>query len=426
MLPPQAGRHQIQRLRAARAEVRLHLRVGVHVFPIARCSRRHVHVRAHVVDVLARGAQEVAAPDGEVVGVGGRRERAARREARRLREEARVQRLLRQRLVRGVALAGHHVHRDARSELCEEHVKATQLRARVRGALNLARVLAGAARGDGAVLGLGERAARHNHARHRGGGALVQGRPEVAGEVVQEELQGRGVGRPSVPDAQTRDERDVLAGRRRRGGGGGGGGGGGVFLDRRKRLLRRRRREARLAHLERSVLHHLAPARHDHAGDKLPRVRGGAHELDASAFVLQHERVVIRRKLLRGDRRAKREVLAVLVQDAGLELHVLVQRAHDHALLAFLQVQDLRGRRARPLRLDRELQPGKKQHQALVVELEVLPVDLLVQREALVPVRVRLHRALEGLRGSHLRVRRAHHVRRFGRHGDLDRRGARV
>ena len=78
--------------------------------------------------------------------------------------------------------------------------------------------LAGAAdaREAGAILGLGERAAGDDHARHRGGGALVQGRPEVAGEVVQEELQGRGVGRPSVPDAQTRDQRDVLAGRRRR------------------------------------------------------------------------------------------------------------------------------------------------------------------------------------------------------------------
>ena len=70
--------------------------------------------------------------------VGARRERV-RREPLRLREEARVKRLLGKRLVRGIAVAGHQVDGNRRRERGEEDVELTQgpghrrLRAAVEG-----------------------------------------------------------------------------------------------------------------------------------------------------------------------------------------------------------------------------------------------------------------------------------------------------
>lgn len=189
----------------------------------------------------------------------------------------------------------------------------------------------------------------------------------------------------------------------------------------------------------------MSPAR-ARTADECVDGQAGTGELDARGLVLQHERVVRRVELCGGDYLGAREVqvLDILVQDARLETHLLVQRAHQDAVLPVHQLKHLahcqgagkrsirvcswrEGRsnaakhRRRPMRLaagvgaqlasrraeaardaarcrGREARTGdarpallrggleglRHEHEALEVELEVLAVQLVGQAEALV------------------------------------------
>ena len=249
--------------------------------------------------------------------VGARREGVWRKSFR-LGEEARVKRLLGKRLVRGIPIAGHQVHGHRRREGREEHVELAQRPGHRRLLPAVERLRR--------YLGRGQRAAAHHHPRDGSRDPLLVGAAEVAGDVVAHELEVERGGGGVVARAQARAQQHVRPRARRR--------------RARSGRLRRGSGIADLVHFELPVGHDPPFDREDDAGDEAVDRDALARELHSRALVLEHQRVVVGDELFTGDVRSLgARLLDVLVQDGGFEFHVLVQRAHDHALLALLQVE---------------------------------------------------------------------------------------